>query len=71
MNSSITQPYCKGCRCAASNHPTNVIHQTLQEAQLAAREIRAQGAEEVVADKEYHSGGVLQATAPTGFTAAS
>ena len=39
---------------------TTTIHQTLQEAQLAAREMREGGVEEVVADKGYHSGEVLQ-----------
>jgi transposase len=39
---------------------TTTIHNTLQAAQLAAREIREGGVEEVVADKGYHSGAVLQ-----------
>lgn len=39
---------------------TTTIHPTLQEAQWAAREIRKGGVEEVVADKGYHSGEVLQ-----------
>lgn len=39
---------------------TTTIHQTLEEAQSASREINARGVEEVVADKGYHSGAVLQ-----------
>jgi transposase len=39
---------------------TTTIHQTLAEAQAAAREINEVGVEEVVADKGYHSGSVLQ-----------
>ena len=35
------------------------IHQTLEVAQAAAREVNEQGVEEVVADKGYHSGAVL------------
>ena len=38
---------------------TTTIHQTLAEAQTAAREINEVGVEEVVADKGYHSGAVL------------
>jgi transposase len=44
----------------ANEGDTTTIHKTLQEAQLAAREIREGGAEEVVADKGYHSGEVLK-----------
>src|SRR5215510_893376 len=40
---------------------TTTIHQTLAEAQIAAREINEMGVEEVVADKGYHSGPVLTA----------
>jgi transposase len=43
----------------ASDGDTTTIHETLQEAQLAAQEIRERGVEEVVADKGYHSGEVL------------
>lgn len=39
---------------------TTTIHQTLEEAQTAAREINERGVEEMVADKGYHSGAVLQ-----------
>jgi transposase len=38
---------------------TTTIHQTLEVAQAAVREGNAQGVEEVVADKGYHSGAVL------------
>ena len=38
---------------------TTTIHQTLEVAQAAARAVNAQGVEEVVADKGYHSGAVL------------
>lgn len=38
---------------------TATIQQTLQEAQVAVREVHEQGVEEVVADKGYHSGAVL------------
>ena len=43
----------------ADEGDTTTIHQTLQEAQLTAREVRDSGVEEVVADKGYHSGKVL------------
>jgi transposase len=45
---------------AADQGDTTTIQQTLEEAQAAAREINQQGVEEVVADKGYHSGAVLQ-----------
>ena len=45
---------------AADQGDTTTIQQTLGEAQAAAREINQQGVEEVVADKGYHSGAVLQ-----------
>ena len=38
---------------------TTTIHQTLEVAQAAAREVNEQEVEEVVADKGYHSGAVL------------
>ena len=44
----------------ADQGDTTTIQQTLEEAQAAAREINQQGIEEVVADKGYHSGAVLQ-----------
>lgn len=44
----------------ANEGDTTTIHKTLAEAQTAAREIHAVGVEEVVADKGYHSGAVLQ-----------
>jgi len=44
----------------ANEGDTTTIHQTLAEAQTAAREINEMGVEEVVADKGYHSGAVLQ-----------
>lgn len=44
----------------ANEGDTITIHKTLQEAQVAAREIREKGVEEVVADKGYHSGEVLK-----------
>ena len=44
----------------ANEGDTTTIRQTLGEAQAAAREINAQGVEEVVADKGYHSGAVLK-----------
>jgi len=43
----------------ANEGDTTTIHQTLAEAQTAAREINDVGVEEVVADKGYHSGAVL------------
>jgi transposase len=43
----------------ANEGDTTTIHQTLEVAQAAAREVNAQGVEEVVADKGYHSGAVL------------
>ena len=43
----------------ANEGDTTTIHQTLAEAQTAAREINEVGVEEVVADKGYHSGAVL------------
>ena len=43
----------------ADEGDTTTIHNTLQEAQQAAREIGEPGVEEVVADKGYHSGSVL------------
>ena len=44
----------------ANEGDTTTIHKTLAEAQTAAREINQEGVEEVVADKGYHSGAVLQ-----------
>src|SRR5712692_6902516 len=44
----------------ANDGDTTTIHKTLEEAQSASREINARGVEEVVADKGYHSGAVLQ-----------
>jgi transposase len=44
---------------AADQGDTTTIHQTLEAAQAAAREVNEQGVEEVVADKGYHSGAVL------------
>jgi len=44
----------------ANEGDTTTIHQTLAEAQTAAREINEHGVEEVVADKGYHSGAVLK-----------
>ena len=44
----------------ADQGDTTTMQQTLEEAQSAAREINPQGVEEVVADKGYHSGAVLQ-----------
>ena len=43
----------------ADQGDTTTIHQTLEAAQAAAREVNEQGVEEVVADKGYHSGPVL------------
>ena len=43
----------------ADQGDTTTIHQTLEVAQAAAREVNEQGVEEVVADKGYHSGAVL------------
>ena len=45
---------------AASDGDTTTIRETLAEGQDAAREINQRGIEEVVADKGYHSGAVLQ-----------
>ena len=44
----------------ASDGDTTTIGKTLEEAQVTAREINDAGVEEVVADKGYHSGQVLQ-----------
>jgi transposase len=44
----------------ANEGDTTTIHKTLEEAQTAARQIHGNGVEEVVADKGYHSGAVLQ-----------
>ena len=44
----------------ASEGDTSTIRKTLEEAQSAAHQINARGVEEVVADKGYHSGQVLQ-----------
>jgi transposase len=44
----------------ASEGDTSTIHKTLAEAQSVASEIRETGVEEVVADKGYHSGEVLE-----------
>jgi transposase len=44
----------------ANEGDTTTIHKTLEETQTAAREINEMGVEEVVADKGYHSGAVLQ-----------
>ncbi|MGH9783420.1 MAG: transposase, partial [Terriglobia bacterium] len=44
----------------ANEGDTTTIHQTLEEAQVAAREINPRGVEEIVADKGYHSGQVLK-----------
>jgi len=44
----------------ANEGDTTTIHKTLEEAQVAAREINERGVEEVVADKGYHSGTVLK-----------
>jgi transposase len=44
----------------ADQGDTTTIQPTLEEAQSAAREIHQPGVEEVVADKGYHSGAVLQ-----------
>jgi transposase len=43
----------------ANEGDTTTIRKTLEEAQAVAREINERGVEEVVADKGYHSGGVL------------
>jgi transposase len=40
----------------ADQGDTATIHQTLEVAQAATREVNEQGVEEVVADKGYHSG---------------
>jgi len=45
---------------AANEGDTSTIHKTLAEAQAAALAVNAQGVEEVVADKGYHSGAVLK-----------
>jgi transposase len=44
----------------ANEGDTTTIHQTVAEAQAAAREINERGVEEIVADKGYHSGQVLK-----------
>src|SRR6266436_5123284 len=44
---------------AADQGDTTTIQQTLEEAQVAARDVNEHGVEEVVADKGYHSGAVL------------
>jgi transposase len=44
----------------ANEGDTTTIHKTLEEAQVAAREINERGVEEVVADKGYHSSAVLK-----------
>src|SRR6185295_20059375 len=44
----------------ADQGDTTTLPQTLEEAQVAAREVNEQGVEEVVADKGYHSGAVLK-----------
>jgi transposase len=44
----------------ASAGDTTTIHQTLREADAAASNLDPRGVEEVVADKGYHSGAVLQ-----------
>jgi transposase len=44
----------------ANDGDTTTIHKTLEAAQSASREINERGVEEVVADKGYHSGAVLQ-----------
>lgn len=43
----------------ANQGDTTTIHQTLDAAEAAAREVNGEGVEEVVADKGYHSGAVL------------
>jgi len=43
----------------ANEGDTTTIHKTLEVAQAVAREANAQGVEEVVADRGYHSGAVL------------
>jgi len=43
----------------ANEGDTTTIQKTLEEAQIVAREINEAGVEEVVADKGYHSGAVL------------
>jgi transposase len=45
---------------AADQGDTSTIHETLEEAQAAARAVNEQGVKEVVADKGYHSGAVLK-----------
>jgi transposase len=45
---------------SANQGDTTTIHKTLEEAQVAPREINERGVEEVVADKGYHSGAVLK-----------
>ncbi len=44
----------------ADHGDTTTIHQTLQEAQASSRQSHERGIEEVVADKGYHSGAMLQ-----------
>ena len=44
----------------ADQGDTTTIHQTLEVAQTAAREVHEQGVEEVIVDKGYHSGAVLK-----------
>jgi hypothetical protein len=44
----------------ADHGDTTTIQQTLEEAQAASRQSHERGVEEVVADKGYHSGAVLQ-----------
>jgi transposase len=44
---------------AANDGDTTTIHKTLEEAQAATLAVNEQRVEEVVADKGYHSGGVL------------
>ena len=45
---------------AADQGDTSTIRETLEEAQAAAKAINGEGVEEVVADKGYHSGAVLE-----------
>jgi hypothetical protein len=45
---------------AADTGDTTTIQQTLAEAQVVAQGVRTRGVEELVADKGYHSGAVLQ-----------
>jgi len=51
---------------AADQGDTTTVHETLKQAQAAVREVNERGVEELVCDRGYHSGAVLESLAREG-----